>query len=208
MSYFRKLCPFHGMSKDTSSGLERWIRYCLIALRLGSTQYMLLSLFPDEPRNRRDGAVDASVVVQLVIVGLLWWSRPETMLDARVLIAVYLLFCLFLSLANIIFFSAVPSVNRPSTSPARSLMLLAVNILQVTFTYAVLYEARLNMGRRAALFGSFLVLGTLGVPPEAGTTMTFLVPAQTLSDLVMLLFGATVFVNQFRIEFRKSPDAS
>ena len=182
------------MRAHTSHGLERLVRYALILLRVFSVQYWLIALFPD--RRRRDIAVDVSVLAQCLGAWLLWWLAPSSWLCPASAATAYLLVCLYLSLINIIFFSAVPSVNEPTTSSTRTLLLLALNVLQVTFTFALFYRTALQLSPRQALFGSFLVLGTLGVPDGAASTYTGFVPLQLLSDLLLLTSAVSVFVPQ------------
>jgi hypothetical protein len=199
------LCsPLKGMRASPSVGLERLVRYTLILLRAASLQYWLLALIPDDDamqRRRRDIAVDVSVVGQCIAVVLSWWLVPARWLDSASAVVAYLLFCLYLSLLNIVFFSGVPSVNKPTTSATRSILLLAVNVVHVTFTFALFYRARLNLSPRAALFGSFMVLGTLGIPDGAVTANTVLVPLQILSDFLLLAFAVAVFVGQVPMRF-------
>ena len=206
----RLLCsPLKGMQQSRSVGLECLVLYALILLRAVSFQYWLLAFFPDDDasqRKRRDIAVDISVVVQCIAVVFLWRLVPSSWLGPARTLAVYLLFCLYLSLLNILFFSAMPSVNRPSTSAARSLVLLIINLLQVTFTFALFYRAELCLSPAAALFGSFLVLGTIGTPESAATANTAIVPLHILCNFVLLAVAVAVFVNQVRM--RLSNDAS
>jgi hypothetical protein len=194
--------PLRGMRDHASQGFERATRYALLYFRLISLQYWIISAFPDEnPRGRkkRDLAVDVSVVIQLLGVVLLWWFVPEPYLGIAAFFTGYLLFCLYLSLINIVFFSDVPKVNMPTTSATRSLLLLALNVLQVAFTFAIFYRSVLHLCPRLALFGSFLVLGTVGLPDGVPALDAPYVGIQILTNFVLFAFAITVFVSRVPI---------
>jgi hypothetical protein len=83
----------------------------------------------------------------------------------------------------------------------RSLLLLAVNLVQVTFTFAIFYEFALGLDRQAALFGSVLVIGTLGLPDGAEGTHTAFVPLQVASDLFLIVVTVSVFLAHLPFNF-------
>jgi hypothetical protein len=196
-SYVLRLVPLSGMGEDPSVGLERLVRYTVLSLRAVSLQYLWISFFPDDTvqqRRTRDKAVDPAVVIQCVVAVVLWWCKPTQNSVFAIRITAYLLFCLYLSLTNILFFSDVPSVNKETTSATRSLLLLAFNVIQVTFTFAIFYGYALHLGRQQAIFGSFLVLGTLGLPDSAAATSTPLVPVHIVANLFLFAFAIAIVV--------------
>lgn len=213
--WFKRLywVPLTGMREDPSGGLERLVRYFLLLLRVFSIQYWLIALFDEDDltqRRRRDISVDVSVVVQFLVVMVLWYAASPSTLTLASGAAGYLLFVSYLSIANIMFFSGVPSINEPTTSPTRSLLLLAINVLQVTFSFALFYRTQLALSPREALFGSFLVLGTVGLPDGADITYPILVPLQILANFVLLAFAVNVFVGRVPLQFatRENSDSS
>jgi len=194
--------PLRGMSEDHSRGLERLVRYSLLVLRPLSFQYWLISLFPDQRpsgRARRDLAVDVSVVSQAILVLGLLFLAPATLVAAAEWLVGYLLFCLYLSLTNILLFSNIPSVNAPTTSATRSVLLLGVNLLQVTFTFALFYRADLNLDPTRAIFGSFLVLGTVGLPADPSFIPWYLTPLHILCNVALVAVVLSLFVSHLRL---------
>ena len=212
-SYFQRLVtdPFRGMKDDPSIGLERLVRYMFISLRPISIAYLLIALFPENDvakRRHRDTAVDIMALVQFIVVVVLWLWAPSSSFPVASIITAYLLFCLYLSLVNIVFFSAIPSINKPSTSETRTLLLLVLNVLQVTFSFALFYKLALHLCPGQALFGAFLVLGTVGLPDNAAETHTFLVPLQIAANLLLVVFIVGVFISKVRLRFRKKDDSA
>lgn len=218
--YFNELIvnPWRGLRKDRSVGLERMFHCFLIVLRLFSLQYWLIAFFgnagdEDSRRRRRrrrhrDMAVDVAVLAQCATVELMWYFAPTPRLGAASFAAAYLLFCLYLSLFNIVFFSMLPSVNKPTTSAGRSLLLLLFNVLQVTFSFALFYRYTFQLEAAEGLFGSFLVLGTVGVPDVAAEAHTFLVPLQIVLDLLLFAFVVVVVVGQIKLNLAEQGQRS
>lgn len=194
-----------------SSGVERLVQYSLLLLRVASLQYWLVNRAwdrNDDNRKFRDTVVDVSVIGQCAIVILLMQFTPNEYLCVASAFSIYLLFLLYLSLLNIVFFSGWKSVDKPSTSVTRSLILLGINVLQVTFTFALFYRHWLDLPQAKALFGSFLVLGTIGTPQIDGIAnpSTPLIPLQIIANLVLLAFGLAVFAGKVKMRFLDDDD--
>jgi hypothetical protein len=194
--------PLRAMSNDPSRGLERLVRYALLLLRPLSFHYWLISLFPDprsSGRSQRDLAVDISVVTQTALVIGLLFLAPASFLTFAQWLSGYLLFCLYLGLMNIVFFAAIPEIASPPSSVSRSVILIGMNLLQVTFSFALFYRAELDLEPTRAAFGSFLVLGTVGLPAEPNLIPWYLTPIQILCNLALVSVALGVFVGHLRL---------
>ncbi len=201
------VAPVRGVRNSSLRGLERRVCYVLVWLRRTSLHYAIVECFPADgrqQRKRRDFVVEFLVICQFAITIVAVWI-PDAWLRAAVGATAYLLFVLYLSLLNILFLTNVPAVNAPTTSVSRSLLLLFINLLQVVIGCSVFYRSALGLCPWQAIFGAFLVLGTLGRPDNPSASHTLLVPLQVLLDVVLLVFVVSIFAGRFplRLQERK-----
>jgi hypothetical protein len=199
----RLICnPWKGLEKDSSAGLERQVRRISIILRCLSVQFLLVACCPEDDKTkhaRRNVLVDRLVVAQCILTILLWGLTPPEMLRGASIVVAYLLFCLFLSLLNIVLFSNVPSISQGTTSVTRSLILLFVNVVQVTFSFAVFYRYAFNLKPNEAIYGAFLVLGTVGLPNVVGSN--FLIPLHITANILLLGFIVAIYIGRVPLGF-------
>ena len=199
---------YHEAQNLNNAGIERWVKLFLILLRALSIHYLIIHLAwdrSDGQRHRRDTIVDASIITECLIILILLEFTPDIfpLLTIANGLAAYLLICLYVGLLNILFFTEFRSIDKESTSVARSLILLAVNALQVTFTFAMFYREWLHLDPSSALFGSFLVMGTIGTPALSASSNLFLIPLQIGANITLLAFTLSVLAGNIKMVFLK-----
>lgn len=199
---------------DQIHGIELVFGSCLLALRYISFSYwskdVLLKWLLEwrdisDQRSRRvwrDNLIDNYCLLQLLVlfVILCWFAWSAT----GWFVATYILFEIYLNLFSIFFLSRqrrigppkpsdrLLAVNEPSTSVERSIILIFVNVLQVTVSFGIFYKKVMpGLTPSGAFANAVLVLGTVGTPSGAPP---LLVASQIGLDflLVALILGSFV----------------
>ena len=186
-------------------GLELLVDIAILALRYISFSYYLKDIWlnllldyrkigsPSQRRIWRDNVIDSYCVLQFIVL-LVLLACDHHSLIAR-FVAAYIIFEIYLNLCSIFFLRSqkmlgsrtaadeASAVNEPSTSVERSILLLFVNVLQVTLAFAIFYrDARPELSPGRAFFEALLVLGTVGYPEG----FAFLIALQILLDLFLV----------------------
>lgn len=184
-------------------GLERLFDSTLLLLRFFSISYYLKRFLSGSRRGWRSSVIDLYCVFELVVLVVLlagdWGPRTEQILS------LYILFEIYLNIFNIIFIGKFPEINAPPVSIERSILLLFMNVVQVTIAFAVFYAHAFGLSPVDAFFYAVLVLGTIGYPVAASGWSGLLVSLQVFMDLVLLILLLSAFVGQVGL-FRR--DAS
>jgi hypothetical protein len=149
-------------------------------------------------RKRRDNIIDFYVALQFLILQYVLWV-PKNPGLLSFLFGSYFLFEIILNLSSIIFVGKLKNVYPPTSSIERSLLLFAINVLEVITIFAVFYRIGFGFEPFVALFYSVLVFGTVGYPPQDaifyGRTI---VAAQVVVDFALLAIFLGAFVGNLR----------
>ena len=119
---------------------------------------------------RRNNAVDCYCFAEFVFLSLLLIYSQNRCLNT--LSSIYILFEIYLiNLQNIFFLRKFPDINYESPSYERVVLLMLLNVAQVTVAFAVLYRtwSPSTIPWRYALSQSIHVLGTVEAPVRART---------------------------------------
>lgn len=207
----QKICDL--WKADEVHGIELLWDSGLLALRCVSVSYWSkddgLNWFLDKrgisnTRIWRDSLVDLYCIFQLVVLlGVLFCFRSPRLSSW---VAAYVLFEIYLNLFNIVFLSrrseiglsqsskTPVAINEPSTSVERSILLLFVNVLQVTVAFAVFYRGSIQgLIPSDAFRDAVFVFGTLGSPLNAPG---LLVALQVFLDFLLVAVILGSFVGQ------------
>ena len=182
-------------------GIERLFISTLLLLRILSVSYWLRSCLPDPRRERRelrDNTIDAYCVIQtVVLIALLGYpGKPG------VSIAAYIVFEVFLTLANIIFVGKFEDLQAPPASIERSIILLFLNVIHTLLAFSVFYRYALGTSAESAIFYASLVLGTVGYPSQLQGTSQLIVSCQIILDFILIIVMLSSFVGQIGL-FRR-----
>ncbi|MGC3971018.1 MAG: hypothetical protein QM775_27890 [Pirellulales bacterium] len=194
------LCNFDDFKKlwnhDTTKGLERLFDTALLLFRRISLSYLLKRSTEGEWEKLRTPLVDAYCVLQFVVLGgLLMWGGGI----CSIVVTCYVLFEIYLNLFNIVFIGKFSAINGPPKSIERSILLLLLNVLQVTMAFAVFYKYTCSLSVLEAFFSSSLVLGTVGYPADIKGYSKLLVSLQIFMDVVLLVLLLSAFVGQISL---------
>jgi hypothetical protein len=177
-------------------GLEFLLDFSLLSLRWVSLSYLMRLPF-ERPRNipRRNNAVDCYCFTEFVFLCLLLIYSQNCILNS--ISSIYILFEIYLILFNIFFLRKFPDINYESPSYERVVLLMLLNVAQVTVAFAVLYRtwSPSPIPWRYALSQSIHVLGTVEAPAQRG----LLVDSQIFSDLMLLVIFIANFVGRVGI---------
>lgn len=206
---FRQLGEYLGELRRSSdvAGLERCLDKLLICLRAISVSYWLR--FCPERKGQtvlRNKIVDFLCVMEILILAVIlvkpWGTRADE------LICAYLIFQIYLILFNIVFLGKFEKINYPPQSIERVVLLMSLNVLEVTTAFAVLYRDALSLKWSEAISDAIHVLGTVGAPSAAGNwRVNLYVNAQILLDLMILIIFLATFAGKLTI-LRRAGDTS
>ena len=190
-------------AKPNVYGIERLFVSAILLLRLASSSYWFRSYLPSARGDRRwvrDNAIDLYCVVQVLalVVLLVVWARHLF----AVWIGAYILFDLFLVLANVIFVGKFPDLQARPASIERTIILLLLNVLVVVFAFAIFYRYTLRLGISSAVFHATLVLGTVGYATGLQGSAQLLIACQIGFDLILTVLLLSSFVGQLGL-FRR-----
>jgi hypothetical protein len=198
------------------NGIELAFDTAVIGLRFFSVSYWAKDyclhryLNKQNIRNKRrrriwrDNLIDGYCIVQLIVlVAMLVWFRWPCL---NRFVAKYVLFEIYLNLFSIFFLPrqteiGIPkpsdpptAVNEPSTRVERSILLLFVNVLQVTLAFAIFYRiANPCILPSGAFWNAALVFGTVNTPPGIPS---YLVAMQVFFDFLLVAPILASFVGQ------------
>jgi hypothetical protein len=150
----------------------------------------------------RDRVVEFYIVAELaLLVGLL--CVPEHISVVACWIAVYVMYCLYVNLFNIVFVGKLIDIQPPTLSIERSLLLFVINAAQIVTAFAILYRFHFQFGPGPALFYSLLVFGTIGHPVDTNSptglfTGAFVVGAQIALNFVFIAIFLSAFVGRLK----------
>jgi hypothetical protein len=183
-------------------GIERLFVSTLLLFRMLSVSYWLRSWLPSprgERRRLRNNTIDAYCLIQaIVLIALL--VNPGKL---GVSIAVYILFEVFLTLANIIFVGKFKDLQAPPASIERTIILLFLNVIHTVLAFSLFYRYALGVSVPSAIFYASLVLGTVGYPSDLQGTAQLIVSCQIILDLILIIVMLSSFVSQIGL-FRRS----
>jgi antitoxin HicB len=159
-----------------------------------------------EDRRRRDRTIEFYVVFELVALQLLlWW--PGGFVISRCVIAIYVLYEIFLNLSSIVFVGKF-DVYPPTVSIERSLLLFGFNAIQVITIFAIFYWVYFDFSPYMAFIEATLVFGTVGHPLGNDLAGGELVALQIMADFVLLAVFLGAFVGSLSAFKRRRPDAA
>lgn len=190
-------------AKADVNGIERLFVSSILLLRVASSSYWLRDCLPSARGDRRwvrDNAIDLYCVAQALVLLVLLAAWAQSLF--AVLIAAYILFDLFLVLANVIFVGKFPELQAQPASVERSIILLLLNLIDVVLAFAIFYRYTLGLGTSSAVFQAALVLGTIGYPPGLQGNAQLLVVCQVGFDLILTVLLLSSFVGQLGL-FRR-----
>ena len=182
-------------------GVELRFDITLLFLRLFSLSYWFkddwLRLDDSNTRNARvlrDNVVDVYCLVWLPILVLALWCFHIPSLSC--LFAAYALFEIYLNLFSIVFLRSRRSINEPSTSVERNVLLFFVNVLQLNLAFGIFYRQSVpSLGFWGALYNAILVFGTIGTP--LNTPPKGLVILQVLLDFLLIAVILASLIGRF-----------
>lgn len=178
------------------TGVERLFVFSILFLRVFSLSYWIRTFLPDtqgSKRRIRDTFIEGYCLAQAGLLVILLLAPSHA---ASLFVTSYVLFELFLVLANTIFVGKFPTMQAPPASIERSILLLLLNIVEVVMIFAIFYRSALGLEILEALVQSSLVLGTVGYPEHLGGKARLLVPFQIFLDLTLSLLLLSSFVGQ------------
>jgi hypothetical protein len=154
----------------------------------------------------RNRAIELFILLEVIVICVIIFI-PQHVESYQVLIATFILFEILLNLSSVIFVGKLHNVYPPTASIERSLILFAVNILQVILIFGIFYRASLGLSFEQAVFASITVFGTLGHPSlRVDFTGAGIVEFQVVVDFALIAIFLAAYVGKLGAYRRMDDD--